>query len=57
MKCSKLRDDINLLKKAVEEAPDEEKEAIKELQSEKLKKLRLAKRANEEYEEKQKEIC
>ena len=44
-KCTKLREEINLLKKAVEEAPEHEKEAIKELQSEKLKKLRLAKRA------------
>ena len=44
-KCSKLREEINLLKAAVAEAPIEEKDAIKELQKEKLKKLRLAKRA------------
>ena len=44
-KCSKLRGEINSLKKAVKEAPEYEKQAIKELQSEKLKKLRLAKRA------------
>ena len=44
-KCTKLREEINLLKQAVKEAPDNEKDAIKELQSEKLKGLRLAKRA------------
>ncbi len=44
-KCTKLREEINLLKKAVKNAPDNEKDAIKELQNEKLKKLRLAKRA------------
>ena len=44
-KCKKLRDEINLLKAAYNNAPEVEKEGIKELQSEKLKKLRLAKRA------------
>ena len=44
-KCKRLRDEINQLKQAYKEAPDEEKEGINELQSEKLKKLRLAKRA------------
>ena len=44
-KCMDLREEINLLKNAVRDAPENEKEAIKELQREKLKKLRLAKRA------------
>ena len=44
-KCKRLRDEINQLKAAYKDAPDAEKEGIKELQSEKLKKLRLAKRA------------
>jgi hypothetical protein len=44
-KCVKLREEINQLKKAFLEAPQEEKEGIDELQKEKLKKLRLAKRA------------
>ena len=44
-KCSSLREEINSLKRAVATAPSGEKEAIKELQAEKLKKLRLAKRA------------
>ena len=44
-KCKKLRDEINQLKQTYKEAPDEEKEGIDELQREKLKKLRLAKRA------------
>ena len=44
-KCKKLRDEINQLKAAYNNAPEEEKEGINELQREKLKKLRLAKRA------------
>ena len=44
-KCKKLRNEINLLKVAYNNAPEVEKEGIKELQGEKLKKLRLAKRA------------
>ena len=45
IKCKKLREEITLLKRAYAEAPQEEKDGIQELQSEKLKKLRLAKRA------------
>ena len=44
-KCTQLRNEINKLKEAVKNAAENEKEAIKELQDEKLKKLRLAKRA------------
>ena len=44
-KCSMLRREIKTLKKAVEEAPIEEKNAIKQLHNEKLRSLRLAKRA------------
>ena len=44
-KCSKLRKEIKTLKKAVDEAPLEEKSAIKQLHNEKLRSLRLAKRA------------
>ena len=44
-KCKKLREEINQLKQTYQEAPQEEKEGINELQKEKLKKLRLAKRA------------
>ena len=44
-KCKELREEITVLKKAYTEAPQEEKKAIQELQGEKLKKLRLAKRA------------
>ena len=44
-KCSKLRSEIKSLKKAVEEAPIGEKRAIIQLQKEKLRSLRLAKRA------------
>ena len=44
-KCKDLREEITVLKKAYAEAPQEEKMAIQELQGEKLKKLRLAKRA------------
>ena len=44
-KCSELRKEIKKLKKAYTEAPEEEKQAIKELTNEKLRKLRLQKRA------------
>ena len=44
-RCEDLRQDINKLKKAYYDAPIEEKKAIQELQQEKLKQLRLAKRA------------
>ena len=44
-KCKRLREEINQLKQTYNEAPEGEKEGIKELQSEKLRKLRLAKRA------------
>ena len=44
-KCSKLREEINKLKEAYTNAPEEEKEGIDQLQKEKLKKLRLRKRA------------
>ena len=44
-KCTRLRKEINLLKKAYTEAAEEEKEAVKQLQEEKLKELRIAKRA------------
>ena len=44
-KCNKLRNDIRRLKSAVEEAPTEEKSAIMQLHKEKLRSLRLAKRA------------
>ena len=44
-KCSKLREEINKLKEAYTNAPEEEKEGIDQLQKEKLKKLRLKKRA------------
>ena len=44
-KCNKLRKEIKTLKKAVDEAPLEEKSAIKQLHNEKLRSLRLAKRA------------
>ena len=44
-KCKTLREEINKLKDAYKEAPEEEKEAIDQLQQEKLRKLRLAKRA------------
>ena len=45
-KCSKLRKEINKLKETFNSAAEDEKEAIKELQDEKLRKLRLAKRAD-----------
>ena len=44
-RCKRLREEINQLKSAYKEAPQDEKEGIKELQAEKLKNLRLAKRA------------
>ena len=44
-KCKGLRADINKLKNAYHQAPEGEREAIQQLQQEKLKKLRLAKRA------------
>ena len=44
-KCKRLRQEINLLKQAYQEADDEKKEAVKQLQEEKLRQLRLAKRA------------
>ena len=45
IKCKKLREEITTLKKAYLEAPQEQKDGIQELQKEKLRKLRLAKRA------------
>ena len=44
-KCNELRREIKKLNKAYKEAPEEEKEGIKELHDEKLKSLRLKKRA------------
>ena len=44
-KCASLREEINTLKRTYKNAPDEEKEAINQLQEEKLKALRLTKRA------------
>ena len=44
-KGQKLRKDINALKEAWKEAPEEEKSGIQELQSERIKELRLLKRA------------
>ena len=44
-KCMQLREEIKKLKQTYLEAPEEEKEGINELQMDKLKKLRLAKRA------------
>ena len=43
--CKHLRDEINKLKEAYTAAPEEEKEGIAELQNEKLRALRLKKRA------------
>ena len=43
-KCKELREEIKLLKEAYKNALEEEKEAINQLQQEKLKKLRLKKR-------------
>ena len=44
-KCKELREEIKILKETYKNAPEEEKEAINQLQQEKLKKLRLKKRA------------
>ena len=44
-KCKKLREDINLLKESYRNAREEEKAGVKQLQDEKLRELRLAKRA------------
>ena len=44
-KCSELRKEIKKLKKAYREASESEKEGIQQLQDEKLKSLRLKKRA------------
>ena len=44
-KCKKLRDEINKLKGAYKEAPEEEREGIDQLQREKIRELRLKKRA------------
>ena len=43
LKCQKLRGEINKLKDTYRNAPEQEKEAIKQLQDDKLKTLRLAK--------------
>ena len=44
-KCHQLRQEINKLKKTYKNAPEEEKVAINQLQQEKIKELRLKKRA------------
>ena len=44
-KCKELREEINILKRTFSEALPEQREAVQELQTEKLKQLRLAKRA------------
>ena len=44
-KCKTVREEIKRLKETYKNAPDEEKEAINQLQQEKLKNLRLMKRA------------
>merc|ERR1712142_229016 len=44
-KCKKVREEIKRLTETYKNAPDEEKEAINQLQQEKLKNLRLMKRA------------
>ena len=44
-RCKRLREEIATLKKAYTEAPPEERGGIQEIQREKLKQLRLAKRA------------
>ena len=54
-KCTKLREDINTLKETYKNAPEEEKDAINQLQQDKIKELRLAKRA-EAMRKKQEEI-
>ena len=43
--CVKLRGEINILKETYKNAPKEEKEGVKQLQNEKIKELRLKKRA------------
>ncbi|MEL7079400.1 MAG: Ulp1 family isopeptidase, partial [Cyanobacteria bacterium J06582_2] len=45
LKCKQLRQEINKLKRTYENAPAEEKVAINQLQQEKIKELRLKKRA------------
>merc|ERR1711879_241310 len=45
LKCAKLRREIKQLKTAYKEAPDSDKPGIQELNSVKLRQLRLAKRA------------
>ena len=54
-KCKELRVEIKKLEKAYKNAPEEEKEAIKQLQQEKLKKLRLKKRT-ESIKQKRKKL-
>ena len=44
-KCKKVREEIKQLKETYKNAPNEEKEAINQLQQEKLRNLRLMKRA------------
>ena len=44
-KCKRLREEINRLKENYRNAPEEEKEGIQQLQEDKLRELRLAKRA------------
>ena len=43
--CAELRKEIKILQKTYKNAPEEEKEAIKQLQDDKIRKLRLKKRA------------
>ena len=54
-KCKELREEIKKLEKAYRNAPEEEKGAIKQLQQEKLKKLRLKKRT-ESIKQKRKKL-
>ena len=54
-KCKELREEIKKLEKAYKNAPEEEKEAINQLQQEKLKKLRLKKRT-ESIKQKRKKL-
>ena len=44
-KCKELRREINILKETYKNSPEEEKEAVNQLQQEKIKELRLKKRA------------
>merc|ERR1712096_387799 len=44
-KCKALREEIKKLQSAAQQAPEEEKQAIYQLHKQKLKSLRLAKRA------------